>query len=85
MNQKEFVKYWREKEFKNYIPNYDKKVLLKAIKFILTLEDDFRKLDYDEKVKIVKYIFGDNEKYYKNVLDKEIKKSIEIGKQRLGL
>jgi len=84
MNQKEFVKYWREKDYSDKIIKYDKKLLLKIIKYILNLKEDFRKLNFEEKEKIVYEIFGDFKSYYKNILDKEITKSIEIGKKRVN-
>jgi len=84
MNQKEFVKYWREKDYSDKIIKYDKKLLLKIIKYILNLKEDFRKLDFEEKEKIVYELFGDFKKYYKKILDKEIENSIKIGKQRVN-
>ena len=35
MNQKEFVKYWREKDYSDKIIKYDKKLLLKIIILML--------------------------------------------------
>jgi len=84
MNQKEFVKYWREKDYSDKIIKYDKKLLLKIIKYILNLKEDFRKLNFEEKEKIVYELFGDFKKYYKKNLDKEIENSIKIGKQRVN-
>jgi len=84
MNQKEFVKYWREKDYSDKIIKYDKKLLLKIIKYILNLKEDFRKLNFEEKEKIVYELFGDFKKYYKKILDKEIENSIKIGKQRVN-
>ncbi|GEM_PF-4685024 len=84
MNQKEFVKYWRDKDYSQQVLKYDKKTLIKIIKYILNLKEDFRKLDFEEKEKIVYELFGDFKKYYKKILDKEIENSIKIGKQRVN-
>jgi len=84
MTQKEFVKYWRDKDYSQQVLKYDKKTLIKIIKYILNLKEDFRKLDFEEKEKIVYELFGDFKKYYKKILDKEIENSIKIGKQRVN-
>mgnify|MGYP001397566649 CR=1 FL=1 len=84
MNQKEFVKYWRDKDYSQQVLKYDKKTLIKIIKYILNLKEDFRKLNFEEKEKIVYELFGDFKKYYKKILDKEIENSIKIGKQRVN-
>ena len=85
MNQEEFVKYWREKQSEKYfakcVPNFANVKTFERIIHGLNKVEDFRKLNYDDRVAIMKNIFGNSEGQYNNI-DNEIKTAINIGKCR---
>jgi len=86
MKHKDFVKYWREKQsdkyFRKDVPKLsNRKTFTKIIN--LLSNEDFRKLDYDEKIKAVEQIFGDNKEQYSETISKEIVKAISVGKKHV--
>lgn len=86
MKQKEFAEYWKKKKsdksYLAYTPYYDKKDRLKLLSTILTelmKVEDFRKLDYEQRIEIMENVFGNNEQHYKKYVVGALKGSIKTG------
>jgi len=81
MIQKDFEKYWKEKRKNKYfskcVPNFNKKKTFENINELLKV-DDFRKLNYEDRILILRKIFGNPREQFKDI-EKELKKSIEVG------
>jgi len=86
MIHKDFVKYWREKQSNKYfsksVPKLNNRKTFTKIINLLSKED-FRKLDYDEKLEAMQQIFGDNKEQYSETINKEIANAITIGKKHV--
>jgi DNA-binding FadR family transcriptional regulator len=98
MTHKDFVKYWREKQSDKYfskdVPKLSNRKMFTKILNMLsktynpTLQSplstfDFRKLDYEERAKIMEQIFGNNKEQYSEKVSKEIANSINVGKKHV--
>jgi len=93
MTQQEFAKYWKERKKNKYyskaVPVFDKKQTfacfmteLKNLSSSLSLPEskrDFTKLDYEDKITILRKVFGDSKSQFLNNMAYAIKDSIKIG------
>jgi len=89
VNQKDFVKFWRSKDFTNKVPKFGEKTLEKLVNILIELKynnEDFRELSIERRKEIVLKVFGDHNKQYdpEKVLQPEITKAINVGKKRIG-
>lgn len=82
MLQKSFAKYWKEKKanksFSKCVPSFNKKDTFKNMLNELLKVEDLRKLDYENRIKTLRTIFGFPKDQFKNI-EKELKQAIEIG------
>jgi len=91
MTQKEFAKLWKERKknkyYSKYVPIFDKKESFSSMinefrNLSLSLsksEDDFVKLDYKDRITILRNIFGNPEHQFLNNMKASVKNSIAIG------
>jgi hypothetical protein len=82
MLQKQFAKYWKaKKKNKSYskcVPKFNVRKTLTTLLNELLKAEDFRKLNYENRIVILRNIFGNSSEQFNNI-EQEIKTAIKIG------
>jgi len=90
IDHNQFRDHWKgkksDKYFDKYVPDMQKKDLFARIINSLSDNEDYRKLSYNERLEVIKKVFGDSkEQYSPETLSNEIQSAINIGRKRHGI